>query len=103
MTLVAPFAKIDADLAVQAHVLLDNVVVTPTNGVPFTAMFDQTDKTAFDVTSVGDYSLRYLAAAAPELRKGDLIEIDGRSFSLAEAPRRYDAYDKVVALIEATV
>ncbi len=98
MTLLAPFADIDADLAAQTHALLDNAVVTPVDGAPFTAMFDQADTTAFDVAMVGDYTLRYLAAAAA-LSKGTVINIQGQQYRVAEHPRRVgDGSEFIVGL-----
>ena len=98
MTLLAPFADIDADLAAQTHALLDNAVVAPVNGAPFTAMFDQADKTVFDVAMVGDYTLRYLAAAAV-LSKGVVINVQGQQYRVAEQPHRIgDGSEFIVGL-----
>lgn len=99
--LSAPFADVEAMLSEQTHALLDNVVVTPASGgQPFTAQFDVADRSAFDAAVVGDYTLRYLAADAAGLAQGQVLEIAGASYEVAERPVRINAHEMLVGLIE---
>lgn len=97
MSLVAPFAQIEADIASASMAMLANVVVTTVNGVEFLAEFDEVDRNAFDVVQVGDYVLRFLSGA-PALFNNDVVVINGATYRLVEHPRRVSGHEVAVGL-----
>lgn len=74
----------DLDAAVYATL---GEPVTPASGVAFNGILRVSDIGVFDAPRVGDYTLRFPAAAA-ELRRGDLLSIRGQPYRIAEQPRR---------------
>lgn len=97
MSLVAPFAQVEADIASANMAMLANVVVSTANGVEFLAEFDEVDRTAFEVVQVGDYVLRFMGAAAA-LVIDETVVINGASYRVAEHPRRVSGHEMVVGL-----
>ncbi len=78
---------------------LHNAAVTPAAGQPFTAQFDQADRSAFDGSAmVGDHTLRYLSADAV-LEAGDVLSIDGADYRVADTPERINAHERVAQLV----
>jgi hypothetical protein len=75
MTLVAPFADIEAMLASTTMDMLANAIATPSGGVEFLAMLDVDNTEFFDGAKGVDYVLRYVAPNA--LDRGDAVTITG--------------------------
>lgn len=80
--------------------LLANAIVNA-GGADFAARFSLADRDAFDAVAVGDYTLRYLTADAPDLVRGEVITVDGDDYTLADKPARINAHESTVALTRA--
>lgn len=97
--MLVPFADLELRMARARNARLANAAVTPAIGEPFAAEFDETDRTAFDTVQVGDFTLRYLSAAGT-LAKGDLLDIGGVSYRVADLPRRIGRHEMLVGLMQ---
>lgn len=88
MTLVTPFAAIEADIAGQSLAMLANAMVTPEVGDPFVAEFDLADVDPISAPSiVADAQIVYLADAAT-LQPGETVTINGAAYRVASDPVR---------------
>ncbi|MBW7896526.1 MAG: hypothetical protein H3C27_15570 [Opitutaceae bacterium] len=96
----APFAAIEQCIADACTALLANAIVNA-GGADFAARFSIADRDAFDAVSVGDYTLRYLTADAPDLVRGEVIMVDGTDYTVAAQPARLNAHESTVALTRA--
>lgn len=101
MTLVAPFADIEARLAADTMAMLANVVVTKADGVTqFLAEFDAIDRDVFDgVAQIGDFTLRYLVSTAT-LAVGEVVTINGQTYRVPTDPERVSDHEAVARLVE---
>lgn len=68
-------------------------------GGAFVGVFAETDRSAFDSAIVGEHALRYLAADA-DLAPGDVLEIDGQSYQVADTPQRLNRWEMLAQLVE---
>jgi len=101
VTLVAPFADIEASIAADTMAMLANVVVSKADGVTqFLAEFDAIDRDVFDgVAQVGDFTLRYLVTDAT-LVVGEVVTINGQTYRVPTDPERASAQEAVARLVE---
>lgn len=100
----APFADIETMLSTECMAMFANVIATPAAGAPFAAQLDALDRLAYDAAIVGDYRLRYLAAAAT-LAEGDELTLDGPlagGYRVATSPEHLNAHDATVQLVRLT-
>lgn len=89
----------DLDAAIYATL---GEPVTSAAGAAFAGIFSVADVDAFDTAQVGDYTLRYPAAAA-DLTRGDVLTIRGTAWRVAEHPRRIgDGRECSVGLMQET-
>lgn len=101
---LSPFADLEARMAQACAARLANVIATPAAGAPFAAQLDALDRLAYDAAIVGDYRLRYLAAAAT-LAEGDELTLDGPlagDYRVATTPEHINAHDATVQLVRLT-
>lgn len=75
--------------------------ITVSGGV-VPALVDITDRTAYDVVTVGDYELRYLTEDA-QIDEGDEVSVSSGvyagTYAAAERPRRLNAYESAVQMV----
>lgn len=70
----------------------------PSAAGAFVGVFRVIDRNPFDAALVGDYSLRYLAADA-NLAPGDVLQIEGELYQVAETPARLNAHEMLAQLV----
>lgn len=100
MSLVAPFADIEASITADSMAMLANVVVTKAGVQPFLAEFGEIDRDVLDgVAQIGDYTLRYLMTDAT-LAVGDVVTINGQTYRVPADPERAGAHEFVARLVE---
>jgi hypothetical protein len=87
VTLLAPFAAIEARLAQQTSAMLSNVVVYPDAAPIFVAEFDAIDGDALDMLQMADMRIEYLASAA-DLSEGALLTINSVRYQVVGLPQR---------------
>jgi len=88
VTLVAPFATLEADIAARTVTMLANAVVAPELGEPFLAEFDLADVDPIAPPSIiGDAQITYLATAAT-LQPGATVWINATPYRVASDPVR---------------
>ena len=87
----------DLDAAVYATL---GEPVTPAAGAAFSGILAIADAGVFDAVQAGEIELRYSAAAAT-LQRGDVLQVRGQSYRVAEPPRRVgDGREWVATLTE---
>lgn len=98
----APFADVESALTEVTMSMLANVVVTPSEGEPFAAMFDVDTTEFFDSARGADYVLR--CAASHSLERGDTLTVSGSPLvagdvvlTVAEKPRPVAAGHELIA------
>ncbi len=99
--MIPVFAAISQRIAASTLAALADVEVVPDVGQPFVAEFDAVDREVFDGAQVGDYEIRYLAAAGA-LTTGDGVTINGTRYQVAALPSRERGAEeiRIAALIE---
>ena len=90
MTVVAPFAFVEANIAAQSAAMLANAHIVLANGQSFGAELNQSDEPSFDMVMCGAESLVYLSKY--DLADGEQITINGRAYQVAGSPRRMDEH-----------
>lgn len=98
----APFADIESMLTDTTMGMLANVVVTPSEGEPFAAMFDVDTTDFFDSARGVDYVLRY--ASSHSLERGENLTVSGSplvaegvTLTVSEKPRSTAAGHEYIA------
>lgn len=94
---LAPFAEIEARIAVATSSRLANAYVVPVQGEPFGAEFNRADEMAFDAVTAGADVLVYVGQH--DLRDGDDISINGDTYRVAGVPRKKDGHFSVCDVV----
>lgn len=97
----APFAALDTLMARSCMNLLADAVVTRASGAQFLARRFTEDASLFEGRALAqDLSLKIITADAADIAPGEQLSVDGVAFEVVGDPRRVDAQESLLQLVE---